>query len=199
VETQYKKIEIIMDHIDTSGDRVNRPNNNSLDGLRAKSHDILMGSLQSDQKVIERRKLLAAHPELRRSIDTGKLKEVIDYVEFKCHPKSSVARGEAIEGSDIDVGVVVLRDRVLEQQELAFVEELRKQGFTAYHQKEYEDLEKQYRNTEVLEERLKLIPEKTIRELDRIHFYTEDELKELTKKPIGIPVVMVYLAGTSIK
>lgn len=174
------------------------PDLNSRAFLVSRSHDILMGAIHSGSKVSERKKLLAVHPELCRRIDTNRLKAILDYTDFRCHPKCSIARDEAIEGSDIDVGVVVLKERGPEQKELEFVEELRRQGFTVYHQREYEAIEEQFRNAEDVQKRLDLIPEKVKRDQDRVHFYTKSELIEMSKKPIGVPVAMVYLAGKSI-
>jgi hypothetical protein len=81
----------------------------------------------------KRTELLAAHPELRRTIDTAPLREIIDFVAFKCSPICSIARGEAVEGSDVDAALVVLRESVPQKAEVAFVQELRRQGFVAYH------------------------------------------------------------------
>ena len=81
----------------------------------------------------ERRALLTEHPELRLRINLDPLRLIIDFAAFKCMPGSSIARDEAIMGSDIDGGLVVLRRPTHVESEIAFVDELRAQGFNVYH------------------------------------------------------------------
>jgi hypothetical protein len=87
-------------------------------------------------KLEDRKALLEAHPELRRRINFEPLRQIIDIVSFKCVHRSSIARDQAIEGSDIDGGLVVLREPVGQEAEMAFIEELRAQGFDVYHPSE---------------------------------------------------------------
>lgn len=88
------------------------------------------------EKIAERTALLQAHPELVRRIAIPPLRQIIEFEDFKCHWNSSIARDQVIEGSDIDLGLVVMQDRVTAEKEHAFVEELREQGFTAYDSRE---------------------------------------------------------------
>lgn len=164
--------------------------------LRKECLDMLMESMSNPYKVSERENLLQDHPEYRLTVDTEKLKVIIDYDDFKCHPKCSIAKNRAIKGSDIDAGVVVLKEPVSEETELAFIEELRRQGFEVYHQKEYEASKEEYERTNDLS----LINVKNRRDSRIIHFYTKAQLEEMVKQnPFDIPDTMVYLAGTSIR
>lgn len=66
-------------------------------------------------------------------VNTQPLKEIVDYDLFRCAPTSSVARDKAISGSDIDGAVVVTREAITLETQHAFLEELRRQGFSIYH------------------------------------------------------------------
>lgn len=89
-------------------------------------------------KINERNRLLAEHPDLRIRIDTQALKEIIDYDEFRCEPSCSIAHNRAIKGSDIDGGLVILRDPVEVNRRIVFIGELRRQGFRAHDISEHE-------------------------------------------------------------
>lgn len=95
------------------------------------------------EKQQERAKYLASFPEARIRVNTIPLREIIPYAHFKCHPFSSVARDESIEGSDIDGGVVITAQRIPEEQQLAFAKELQRQGFSAYHESETKQAEQE--------------------------------------------------------
>ena len=56
-----------------------------------------------------------------------------------CARGSSVASNLAVEGSDIDGGLVVLSKQVDESRQLEFINELRRQGFRVYHSSEVEE------------------------------------------------------------
>lgn len=99
--------------------------------IQGASHDPIKKDL--------RRHRLVAHPEERRTIDTVPLREVVVYRRFVCHPSSSIARGEAIEGSDVDFGLVITDNPVTLDQQATFVAELKKQGFVAHTERELED------------------------------------------------------------
>jgi len=51
-------------------------------------------------KIEERSKLLQKHPELRIKINTKSLRQLVDFLEFKCVTDSSIARDLAIKDSD---------------------------------------------------------------------------------------------------
>src|SRR3990167_2186606 len=65
--------------------------------------------LRRSQMIAQRRELLRLHPELHRTLDLEKLRQVVDFDEIRVAAGSSVARNEAIEGSDIDGAMVITR------------------------------------------------------------------------------------------
>lgn len=126
---------------------------------------------QNLAKNAERRALLKEHPELRIRVNTKKLREIIDFADFRCDINCSVARDEAITGSDIDNGTVYTSRPTIKEQEIIFVQELRNQGFTAYHPQEYQTFLDEY-NSLLLEDKLSLVAELTKRQLSQIQFIT---------------------------
>lgn len=153
-------------------------------------------------KMEERARLLAEQPDLRRRIDTAPLRALIDYVTFNCHPQCSIARDEAIAGSDIDGGLVVLNGPVSSKIQLVFINELRRQGFRACHPLETQEAIERY-NTAVAEkidyrsEAFEgLLRQKLDRERDIIQFIEQSELGAL---PGDGMINDIYLAGFSIE
>jgi hypothetical protein len=135
-------------------------------------------------KLEERRTLLAEHPELRLRINLEPLRCIIDFAAFKCVHGSSVARDEAIRGSDIDCGLVVLHEPTVVESEIAFVNELRAQGFDAYHPTEVATAKAAYEDgvargvvSTDWQEYQRLSREYMGRDLSRIDFITEDVLQ----------------------
>jgi predicted nucleotidyltransferase len=114
---------------------INPKENNIPQSIIEKAWDVLDGWGPSE-KTSERTTLLAEQPQQRKRIDTARLKGIIDYTAFKCSPISSIARDEATEQSDIDGGIVVTETTVPIQQQLAFIDDLREQGFRVYHSEE---------------------------------------------------------------
>lgn len=110
---------------------------------KSRALDVLLQFPLNEKKVAERRTLLLERPELRLQVNTDPLRSIIDYSAFKCNPRCSIARNDAIEGSDVDGGLVVLREETPIESQLAFIEELRTQGFDVYHPTEEEALRKQ--------------------------------------------------------
>jgi hypothetical protein len=157
----------------------------------------------------ERKTLLAQRPDLKLRIDAAPLRQIINFVDFKCSPYSSIARDEAIVGSDIDGGVVVSKDQTTPDQELSFVKALRAQGFEAYH--EIEVAEAEQRVDEELEaEQHKLFSDvsKPLRDLMRkaslmdmskIVFYSEEALRGIIASGNLEMPIPIYLAGFRIK
>lgn len=80
-------------------------------------------------KIKKRIHLLKKKPSRRAHINTTKLKGIINYLEFKCGLNSSVGQNRPIWGSDIDGGLVVTRSKTTLKQEIAFINELKHQGF----------------------------------------------------------------------
>lgn len=87
---------------------------------------------RNTDKMSARRALLEDHPELRIRMDNAALQQIVPFLSFRCHPYCSVARDQAIKGSDIDRAVVIVQEMPGIEAREAFVGELRKQGFTAY-------------------------------------------------------------------
>lgn len=171
--------------------------------LYERCFDILYNTLRDRQKMANRKKFIDEHPEARVSIDTDKLKAIIDYQDFKCHPQCSIARDEAIAGSDIDGALVVLRNEVSIEQQLAFVEELRRQGFNAFHPLEVQKREQQVnqavanglKRPALLRE---LVRKSCEAESAEISFYTIAQFEEMKNQPLINPT-LYYVAGKSIK
>jgi len=131
-------------------------------------------------KIEARRALLAEKPELRLRVQLPLLRNIVDFADFKCAKGSSVARDEAIRGSDIDGGIVVLHEAIETEVELSFVNALREQGFTVYHPVETEAATAAY-NDAILRaagqtEIDTLLHASVQAEVSRIRFYTADEL-----------------------
>lgn len=153
------------------------------------------------KKTGERATLLADHPQLKRRIDLDALRKILPFEDFMCHPSCSIIRDEAIDGSDIDAGLVILGEEVSEEKQLEFVNELRKQGFTVYH-----PLESAARDKELEEAMVKKSPEvgKLIKRFveasfNTINFATRKSLEEhiATQKTLT-GALTTYLGGKSI-
>lgn len=147
-------------------------------------------------KVRKRTRDIEENPGIKISINTEKLKQILDYDELKCHPHSSVARDQAIKGSDIDGGIIITKQRGTLDQELSFVQELRNQGFSVFHKKEYEEFKADYDQAEKQAQK-ELIPDLVERELNQIGFYTKEELEDMLKDGLTSPTI-IYLAGARI-
>jgi hypothetical protein len=153
-------------------------------------------------KLEERRALLAEHPELRLRVNLEPLRCIIDFAAFKCVGGSSVARDEAIQGSDIDCGLVVLHEPTAVESEIAFVSELRAQGFDAYHPTEVATAKAAYEEgvargvvSTDWGEYQRLNHEYTRRDLSRIDFIAEDVLRDASP---FVPPGKTYAYGYSI-
>jgi hypothetical protein len=158
----------------------------------------------------ERKKLLENRPNLRISINTDDLKRIINYSMFKCARDSSVARNEAIMGSDIDGGLVITDKKISRRQRLSFINELRSMGFSVYDISEYQQAErtltnfvKQCRgsfNPEQLNKLHELVSQKVDAQCGLIHFFSEAEIKKF--KIFGFPetgIKQIYFHGYSIQ
>lgn len=84
-------------------------------------------------KIYERKALLAAHPELRLQLDFAPIIDLVPNFRLQCAPYSSVARGEAIPGSDIDGGVFITPTPLSVEEQLRVVQAIRNQGFSVCH------------------------------------------------------------------
>jgi hypothetical protein len=152
---------------------------------------ILMGTADNVAKLTERREFLERNPEAVIRIDAEALREIIPFLEFKCHPKGSIARGEAMRGSDIDYALVIVPEHN-EDREMAFVQRLREMGFSAYHRSEVQSLKRR-----LMEDQRQL--EAVITAKDQvINFLTSEELNALAEKEPLDPLVLVHFAGFDI-
>lgn len=144
-----------------------------------------LGSNRNYEKEKERKEDLQKNPHKKLELDPKPLRELIADMTFKVNPYSSVARGQAVKGSDLDGGLVVTTEPVPKTQQQKFVDELRAQGFTAYTEAEVEEEgNKSVQNS----------PEYLKRMQARIKFRTEEELilnGEFNERSI-------YIAGTEI-
>lgn len=149
-------------------------------------------AVKNHTKIAARRKLLCEQPYLRIWVDEERLRAIIPYELFYCHPTCSIARKEAIVGSDIDKGLVVVPEGTTIDQECAFVRELRSQGFNTYHQVEYEAAYARWREN----------PDGApiFEGLERIHFATRAALQKMKSEAMatrktGNWQLLIYLAG----
>ena len=155
-----------------------RPGVSAVDQLECEG--IMSASVRDHAKIKARKELLAAHPERQLKVDTSALKGIERFAEFLCHSECSIARGEAIRGSDIDMGLIVSKTPISQSQQAAMVRELRAQGFVAYHASELSPAEPAY-------------PEEL---LQVIEFKTHDELQTLYQTRGVLPrEVQSYVAG----
>jgi len=147
---------------------------------QAECENIMRTSVRDHDKMKRRTALLKAHPEKRLRLDTSSLKGIARFSEMVCHPECSVGRDEAVAGSDIDMALVISKFAISRRQQMKIVEEIRSQGFTAYHPSELSKSDPGY-------------PHKM---LELIHFHTYDELQAMYQKT-GIlkPVIQSYIAG----
>lgn len=165
----------------------------------------LSSTVRSNEKMDERLNLLREHPEARIRIDTNKLKQIIDYKDFKCHPQCSIARDEAIKGSDVDAALVVLKNEVPVNKQISFVEELRNQGFRASHHLEIQQYLDEIDKAKIRglkpwdKEFSDLIAKQTDAENCEIKFVTVTELERMKKDMEMVKPLMIYVAGYSIK
>lgn len=137
--------------------------------IQERCSEILANTLRDAEKMKLRIKHLSEHPEERINIDTAKLRKIIDYEIFLCHPHCSIAENRAIKGSDVDRGLVISKEVVSEEDMKRFIEELRDQGFNVT-MNSGEDLG-------------------TSKD---ITFLTMAQIEELKKKPLNYHIVTYY-------
>lgn len=118
-----------------------------LQTITSQSKDILLRTLRDEEKMSRRKVFLKNYPEKRIRINVKKLKQIINFFDFKCHPNCSIARDQAIKGSDIDGGLIILTNEATIEQQLEFVSELRRQGFNVSHRNEILELQQQLNTT----------------------------------------------------
>jgi hypothetical protein len=159
--------------------------------------EALMSLPFDERKDRSRRQFLIENPAQRLQVDTSRLLSIIDFVAFKCHRNSSIARNVAIRGSDIDAGLVVLREEIPVEKELAFIGELRGQGFDVYHPTEVATLRRQIENPSLsCGQKLDLIRRSTAAEYNKISFVPERVL-QLQGPDLGV-AYQIYVEGFAI-
>lgn len=173
--------------------------------MRERRNSDPFNTMHSPEKIAERKQLLRERPELKLRCDTARLKNIIDCIDFKCHPRCSLARDEAIKGSDIDGGVVIVKEKIGMEKEMEFVEELRHQGFDVYHPSEHEAADREFEQWKkdphydsLAKKTSDLIAHKVVTESRMIRFVTKEEMDQFKKKwPTHIRT-MIYESGFSI-
>ncbi len=104
--------------------------------ITALSHLILCHGVHAKGKIEDRTAYLQRYPEEKLEIDFSKIDKIAKFDRVICHPRSSIAREQAIKGSDVDGGLFVTDTPIGEANELAVVNELRRQGFEVLHESE---------------------------------------------------------------
>ncbi len=162
--------------------------------MRSIAVERMNGSFNNVEKREERRRFLDQNPDKKIRLDEKKLKEIIDYLQIKCHVLSSLALDLAIEGSDIDVGVVFLKHAEPLEDIIHFVQALRSQGFAVCHESEVK--------TGITGECSALVREhlshESSRYLNSIRFLTPEEVQKMLESPLEDIVNMVVFAGSEI-
>lgn len=130
---------------------------------------ILANTLRDKEKMRLRLKHLSEHPEDRIKIDTAKLKDIVDYEMFLCHPQCSIAENRAIRGSDVDRGLVISKEIVSEENMRRFVTELIAQGFD-----------------------VTMSSDRDLGTSNAITFLTIAQIEELKKKPLDYHTITYY-------
>jgi len=165
--------------------------------------------LRRSQMIAQRRELLRLHPELHRTLDLEKLRQVVDFDEIRVAAGSSVARNEAIEGSDIDGAMVITRRPVKLISRLRFVRELRLQSFRAADISELQAAARRYERKSssrpddswfLSEEHRELFRQKEEAEATLVRFYSRRQIQtHLKNKDFPGSGDLVYRTGAVIK
>jgi hypothetical protein len=154
----------------------------------------LSGTTRSLAKMATREAFLQENPQARIRPNTTRLQAVVPYTAFRCHPDCSVARHTAIEGSDIDGGIVVTTEPMTPQQQLAFVEELRAQGFTATTQQEADETKAKTESGDYIAgsvESSEAIKQKVRADLSKIRFMSHEEAeRNIAETPWNVEVLI---------
>jgi hypothetical protein len=171
--------------------------------LYQRCYDILSNTIRNQRKTDQRAQLLKEHPEKRMRIKTNSLRQIIDYKDFKCHPQCSIARDQAIQGSDIDGALVILKNEVPEEKQIEFIAELRKQGFSVFHHSEVQKREQEVNEAKAKgvysgQEFESLIRKSVEASNGEIRFYTINQLEEMKSQCLSNPVI-IYVGGVSIQ
>lgn len=96
-----------------------------------KAVDILSETMRNFDKMNVRQELLSESPELKKSLSMDNIRYILNSApfEFLCHPDCSIARDQAIAGSDIDGALIITDDTLTQEQRLSIVQDLQNQRF----------------------------------------------------------------------
>lgn len=172
--------------------------------IKERSREILSHTLRDREKMSARREHLKSHPEDRIKVDKWKLKDIVNFIDFKCHPDCSVAQGTAVKHSDIDLGLVICRKPVDQETQQKFIDELRFQGFDVCSEqellsaKETETLLRHHDQKHLTTELMAAITDRVKKENQVIRFRTKQQCIQMTREPLN-SLTAVYVAGKSIK
>lgn len=168
--------------------------------------------VQYHGKIAKRQKLLKKHPEMRIDVDAAQLRSIVDYDYFYCSPFSSVARGQAIKGSDIDGGLVITSAEAPFQAQMQFIETLRSQGFDVYHESEVQAaytrsnaiFEKWNKTEREVGAEMPMVVLKAMRDsakamVQKIDFITWDDMLETDGEKYLPRIMFIYENGYSIE
>lgn len=153
------------------------------------------------EKDILKERIFEANPSARLQVDTARLREIVDFEEIKVARNSSIAKGNAMQGSDLDDGLVITTDVVSEKTQERFVQELKNQGFITYTTRQYLRAEEanEQSSTDLRRMKGKII-----------NFFTREEIEKLAHRTFGkfglnedgvdlLIIVQVYKQGFSVK
>jgi hypothetical protein len=166
--------------------------------------DWCMSRTRNTLKTQQRNTLLSREPGRRITVNTERLRSVAPYISLLCSPACSIAKGRAIVGSDIDYGLVVLDESIGQKQELAFVQELRDQGFNVEHADEITEPASHAEPAASTLEREIELAEYYFRVHDALRFTTETQMHVSfveTAQSCGSLTAMqsIYLTGFEIR
>ncbi|MDO8571727.1 MAG: hypothetical protein Q7R79_03535 [bacterium] len=147
-----------------------------------------------------RKQYLNKNPERKRAVNPIPLRQILPYLAFTCHPGCSIARGQAIEGSDIDRGLVLLPPGIHHaKREMAFIRELRGQGFSVYHETEWQKVREQLNNISTAEAVAQGVLTRDVEtRIKMVHFVSLDRLCELRGNAPEDMDILIALAGYNI-
>jgi hypothetical protein len=130
------------------------------------------------EKKLKRQRFLAENPEARIEIDTQELYQIlqIDYV-MKCARDSSVARGQAIQGSDIDGAVIITEKEVPPDTQDRITSSLKAKGFSVTYPHEVQKAEELVNKTIIGTESLEASINTAVINANQVKFYTLHEIK----------------------
>ncbi len=174
------------------------------------AHEYLSHTARDREKEQLRVLELRDHPERRIRPDVERLKDIVPFREMRVHPHCSVARDEAVPGSDLDGCLVIADEPVPHEIQREFVEELRRQGFSASTEAETIELQdmvdalrpptpKGSEFVTVTPEYVDLVRQMLRAEGEVVLFGTRAEVLEYCRQDPTARESSIYLAGKAIR